>query len=304
MGFLDTLAAYKQSDTTKLHDVLLNISSSENIVHVFFEGKTDESFYKMCLKKYIGGSKLITYKSGNKKSVYYFCENLHGRKNGKNIFIFFVDKDIDDLVPVIYPEYSCLFTTEYYSIESYLVSVEIFGAVVSELFKVGSGNKLYDKLIDQFSIDYSATLNLFLPLMAWILYHKRNRNRIIVQNLNITSYLTVDNELQIRMTEFDSLISEFDRITEVETDITDWDRNKEVLISELKKYDYKYFIRGKFEMAFFVKYCNVIREIIEAVNQAKVKCSFTLNADNMVDVLGPRLTVPECLDHFLEKNFV
>ncbi|GHV73633.1 hypothetical protein AGMMS49940_09350 [Spirochaetia bacterium] len=100
MSFLDMLKEYKQSDNTTLHEVLLGISTSEKTIHIFFEGKTDESFYKNSIKKYYKNYAYKTYKSGNKKSCYYFCEQLHARKNEKNIFVFFVDKDLDDIIPI------------------------------------------------------------------------------------------------------------------------------------------------------------------------------------------------------------
>jgi hypothetical protein len=300
MNFLDTLKMCKQSEIVTFHDVLLNISATEKIVHIFFEGKTDESFYRSYLSKYF--LKFTTYVAGNKKNVYELCEKFYRRKNNFNYFIFFVDKDIDDLIPIEFPIYDCLNITEYYSIENYLVCEKIYSSVLSELYKIGTGNQLYRRLLDKFKTDFDRFLPNFLPIMAWILFHKRHGNKPNLNNINNNSFITVDSDLNINIKTIDEMINDFDKKTNVVTDMVLWNNEKEKILSELKSIELKKVIRGKYEIHLFVKYCNVVRNVIEKVQEQKVLCSFELNTDNAIDILSPRLEIPEKIKEFIQKN--
>ncbi|MDR0604028.1 MAG: DUF4435 domain-containing protein [Bacteroidales bacterium] len=300
MNFIDTLKTCKQSEIVAFHDVLLNISVTEKVVHIFFEGKTDESFYRSYLSQYF--SKFNTYVAGNKRSVYELCEKLYRRKNSFNYFIFFVDKDIDYLIPVEFPIYDCLNITEYYSIENYLVCEKIYSSVLSELYKIGTGNQLYRRLLDKFKTDFDHFLPNFLPIMAWILFHKRHGNKPNLNNINSNSFITVDSDLNINIKTIDEMINDFDKKTSVVTNMSLWNNEKEEILSELKSIELKKVIRGKYEIHLFVKYCNAVRNVIEKVQEQKVSCSFELNTDNAIDILSPRLEIPEKIKEFIQKN--
>jgi hypothetical protein len=300
MDFIDTLKTYKQSEIVTFHDVLLNISVTEKIIHIFFEGKTDESFYRSYLSKYF--SKFNTYVAGSKKSVYELCEKLYQRKNNFNYFIFFVDKDIDDLIPIKFPIYDCLNITEYYSIENYLVCEKIYSSVLSELYKIGTGNQLYKRLIDKFKTDFDRFLPNFLPIMAWILFHKRHGNKPNLKNINNNSFIAVDSDLNINIKTIDEMVNDFDIKTGVVTDMSLWNNEKGGMLSELKSIELKKVIRGKYEIHLFVKYCNSVRNVIEKIQEQKVLCSFELNTDNAIDILSPRLEIPEKIEEFIRKT--
>ena len=61
-SFIDTLKASVKEEVVLKHDFLLFYNPEDRIVHAFFEGKTDESFYGSFLRSEIpSGWLLKTY---------------------------------------------------------------------------------------------------------------------------------------------------------------------------------------------------------------------------------------------------
>jgi hypothetical protein len=102
---------------------LQQYKSTDNSIHIFHEGKDDPSFYSNYLERgRLKRQRVYYYLFNNKKGVYFHYEKINWLKFKKNRLLFFVDKDLDDILEIKYPHDQNIFVTKYYTIENYLIS--------------------------------------------------------------------------------------------------------------------------------------------------------------------------------------
>ena len=117
---------------------LLNVNSHGIGIHAFFEGNTDESFYGTHIRnRMIGNLRLYSYNCNNKEGVYEVQQKLNYGEFNDEISMFFVDKDLDDIIPVYREFCPDIYVTTYYSIESFLVTKEIIEQVWQKYLNKG-----------------------------------------------------------------------------------------------------------------------------------------------------------------------
>jgi Protein of unknown function (DUF4435) len=108
-NFADLLREAKNGRVQVLHEFLTNFDPSANRVHCFYEGREDEIFYRNFVSARTT-SRLISYICGNKRDVYSVCDAVANHR-GYRQSLFFVDKDLSDLMNETWPAHSRLFTT-------------------------------------------------------------------------------------------------------------------------------------------------------------------------------------------------
>ncbi|QWV98651.1 DUF4435 domain-containing protein [Geomonas nitrogeniifigens] len=307
--FLQTLALALQSQTVTLHKFLLNLRKDTKIVHSFFEGKTDESFYGSFLRNAKEAQyDLTTYICGNKKSVYYYFDSLKNKNIGSNILLFFVDKDLDDIVPTIWPSDFRVYTTDHYSVENYIVTELMFEQVWGEIFRQGSGTEASKVILSKFSKCLQDFHEFMLMVMAWILYHRRNVEqrtdlKMHLDQVDLLKLYKIDKELNFVLLCTDKdIVEKLSLQTGCSTQITQWDKYKNSLISELKLHPLKNIVRGHFEMQFFIYFITEAKDALVKALGKPVKMHLTLTDANAIDVLGPRVQLPKSLEIFLSNN--
>lgn len=304
--FLEILADSLTAPTVSLHDFLLQVNPREKTIHSFFEGKTDESFYGTFIRRIKKtGCKLKTYICGNKDSVYFQFDKLAGRRLRNQQLLFFVDKDLEDIIP---NERTCddsIYTTDYYSIENYMVNKVMLEQIWAEIFRQSSGHEPYDLLCDKFSKALLDFHEFMVIVMSWILYHGRNhqydrKGKLKLDCVKLKKIYKIDRELNFSLNvSVDEIVKILDEQTKNKTYSFIWNGYKESLADELKQYDRKCFVRGHFELEFFVYFISSLRITVEASTGKPIKTPIDINDGNAVDILGPRVTLPPSLEAFL-----
>jgi len=308
-SFLQLLTDASTVPVVALHNFLLNVKSNEKTIHSFFEGKTDESFYGTIIRRIKDENyKLKTYICGNKDSVYYQHEKLNSRKLKNQMLLFFVDKDIEDIIPYERPLSDNIYVTDYYSIENYIVNDQILEQVWAEIFKQTSGHELSSALCDKFNRALSDYHRFMIIVMSWILYHRRNLQNDHDATLNLDCVklkrmyeINEHLEFKARLGHIDDVINMLDLQTKNKTYFFIWNGYKQILCKELVQYDRKCIVRGHFEMEFFVYFISSLRKVVEKTTAKQLKVSVEINDANAVDVLGPRVMLPPSLELFLQK---
>lgn len=305
MSFLDTLKESLSDSTVLKHEFLLCYNPSEKIVHAFFEGKTDESFYGTFIRSALPELwRLKTYICKNKDRVYYHYEQLKQLHSEMQPLLFFVDKDIDDIVPFERVQGPTIHVTEYYSVENHVITIDSMERVWAEIFRQGSGSDVALELSRSFNDALNAVHDIFLDMMAWILFHRRMGNRPILDNIITKDLFTISEELLLtRSLTATELYEYLDLKTKSTTDNSEYSKIK-ALRSELMSYEPKAVIRGHNEMDFFIEFYKKLKTVVAKESDNKINPKPDITRSNVLDILGPRTLIPESLKKFLQYHFV
>src|SRR6185437_11023641 len=143
-------------------------------LHAFFEGHEDCVFFRFFLRRIEDrGWRLYTYRCEGKSKVYEAFENIIRRMPNVSHALFFVDKDLDDILGTPWATDPRIYVTDVYSIENYLVTAAVLQSFVRDC--VRSNFVGFD--IDVIGTEFDAQLAKFhrkmLPVMAWILIARR-----------------------------------------------------------------------------------------------------------------------------------
>jgi len=299
MSFKQLLDKSLSEDVVVKHQFLIDFDPLNNIVHAFFEGRNDESFYGTFIRNFLHPDwRLKTYDCKGKRGVYYHFQSLGDRHQNHQPLLFFVDKDIDDIVPEQYLSDPRIYVTDYYSIENYLVTAEALEQIWAEIFRASSGTHLSEELQNKFSSGLLRIHELLIDFMAWVLAHRRARGRPNLDCVITASLFTINDELEVSLKyDINSLYTELDRQTKV-TSTVELLASIESCKKELLAYEAKKVVRGHNELDFFVIFIKRLSALVASTTFAP-KINFTI--DNILHVVSPRIRIPDSLDRFLSE---
>ncbi|MFL1418975.1 DUF4435 domain-containing protein [Pseudomonas fildesensis] len=304
MDFLATLKAAIQEPIVLKHNFLVCYDSKANNLHVFFEGKTDESFYGTYLRNVKPESHTLkSYICGNKDSVYYYHKQLGHLYRKEQPLLFFVDKDIEDIIPFYRDVHDNIHVTEFYSVENYLVNRDSIEQIWAEIFRQCSGTAVADKISETFSRSLDDFHNDFLRVMGWVLYHRRIDTRPNLDCIVTKKIFSIDGELKYHSTFSDraELYCHLDDRTGVSTPV-DMFSEIEVLENSLRSYEPKYVVRGHNEMDFFLEFFKALKISVSEASDKAIQPALDLTGSNVIDIMGPRTPPSSSLVSFLNSH--
>jgi len=307
MSFLSELKRARESPISAYHQFLLQNQNTAECVHAFFEGREDSSFYIGFLRRYVPHPKcLYFYKCGNKEGVYETFNKIMRAATSRGRALFFVDKDLSDFLNEQHIVAENIFVTNYYSIENYLVSEEMLLRISDDLLNLPDSIDT-NKILEKFRIELERFYEQVLPITAWIIYLRRCKLRPNINNINLSHFfrfnddLTLEIDLDIKQTNGSSIL---ERMCEVTTP-PGCQPEIESIVNELANLDPKLYVRGKFEIWFFVKFVGKLVKLLQGTTNTigkRIKVRTQINEDNAVEILGPRLQIPSSLEKFLQEN--
>src|SRR5437016_2126039 len=154
MKFVEVLRHKRENYTSAYLQFILTKQKSPKEVHAFFEGHPDSSFYTNFLLRFISNPELLhSYKCGNKKGVYDAYQKIRANKMLNKKVVFFVDKDLSDVLDESYPVATNIYVTDYYSIENYLVTEDMLLRVWNELFRFSNVEIDFRQTREKFQIE-------------------------------------------------------------------------------------------------------------------------------------------------------
>lgn len=302
MTFIEKLRDLADSSATAFHLFLLEFKKYENPVFAFFEGKDDLSFYNKFITNRLNNSKkYIPLKCGNKKEVYETYKKVIPRVKCGIIVLFFVDRDFSDFTDEGYVEDDRIYVTDYYSIENYVVTVDIFTSVCQEILHLSNEPETINMLIDKFQKEITEFYIANRYISAWIIYMMREGNKTNIKNVNLNSVFSINDDLELKSIGRERTIQHFERSCGLSTP-DDFGTQSEDNIKEIEKYDEKMYVRGKFELYFFVIFIRAITNQLKNDKKRKDTIRTHIDLENAIDILGPRVQIPESLEKFLKKN--
>jgi hypothetical protein len=301
MTFLDILRAKRTSGATAYLQFLLDNSKHENHVFAFFEGHDDPSFYYRSIVDYVKNPQIVhIYKCGNKKEVYATHSKIRRHDDVKNFTLFFVDKDLSDILGEQFPVDTNIYVTEYYSIESYIVTPEVVLSIIAETFHFHyqSDGIDYDIFRQKFEQELIRFHSLITPLMAWIIDVRTKGYHPNLDNIDLSRIFTFNDNLEVE------LINDIDyasieatcKLPPNCTSIVEVNEISQKLLSS----NPKTYVRGKYELWFIVKFLDKLISILGKFEKLKVK--LRISEGTAIAYLSSKAHHPPSLTLFLSTN--
>lgn len=276
------------------------------ICYAFVEGKDDPSYYRGIISyKLKENCSVILYPSGGKEVVANTYKQLDWRTYSKNRVVFFMDKDLSDIVsdPNIINENN-VYITDKYSIENDIVCGETLNAVMRDLLGFSATPKEeIDKTIMLFENQKAHFVELLTPLMANIILWKNHRiSPANYRNVKIDQIVRVHNGEVSLIHEQRQTIELFYKQSNVDFIIYDELKTNSMVEEIQRKGLPDAIIRGKYIAVFFIAFCNSIYRDCGCVGVTKTHSGRTLNPKDIMETIAPRSRAPKSLHDFLSNT--
>lgn len=303
MSFLEDLRKAKASHATILQCFLRDYSTDSSRLYVFYEGAADPSFYVHCVNGLMPPAfSLELYRCGGKPNLLLLLSAITAKRDLDPRVLFLADKDMDDLVPVVRPQSPCLYETDVYSIENYLVNATVLRRVLVEILHLDKTAVDSDLILAHFEEQFSRFARRIRVVMAWILLQRRQSERPILQDVDMRVFGSISTDVVYRSIDrrkVEPRLRYLSRTTQCRN-ATSWKTLRPVC-RDLEKRPVHSYIRGKFAAWFMVEFINrLLRSLIAEGLRLHVVTS--ISHCNMVEVLGPRCAPPTSLRTFLESR--
>jgi hypothetical protein len=283
-----------------LHEFWTQYDPNQARLHAFFEGHDDIAFISPRIEKMLpNGMRLYKYRCEGKPLVIAAFNEISARLSDTRFVLFFVDKDIDDILGTPYPTDPRIYVTDVYSIENYLASADVL------LRAYQSALRLAGVVFNELTIGahFTSQLAIFhkkiMSTMAWILVARRDGKRPNLKNLNLsTMFSLTENGVAARA---GSRLAAISRATGVELSAAVV-RRIPAACRELKRMSAKRVVRGKFEAWFFVEYWNaLVRRLHQLAKESggKVSVQVEITHTAFVPHVAALAETPDSLQRFL-----
>lgn len=300
MSFIDDLRKKRRTPGRAHEEFLHRFSKHTSSIHAFFEGHEDASFYVNFIDRYSDNSSVEIYNCGGKKEVYDTYDKLKARLDFKTIALFFVDKDWSDFLEEKWPVDRRIYVTEYYSIENYLVDSYMLRRVLNETIRTKVPFD-HETIVDNFEKSLQIFYKKIQIVNIWLFQLKYISKKPNHKNINLERIFNFNNDLTVD-TKHDNVLSELETSCTEKTPC-DFSVFQVTWIRKFIHFHPKTYVRGKFELWFFVEY---IKKLIIYLNANYLTVAIDrktqLEHSNAIEILGPRAQIPDSLREFLVIN--
>jgi len=301
-NFANLLKEAKVGRVQVIHEFLTNFDPFKNRLHCFYEGREDEIFYRTFIASR-SNARLIAYFPGNKDEVYGVLAFV-AKHAGCQQSLFFVDKDLSDVLGEQRPAHPRLFVTHYYSVENYLVREEVLGRFCRDFIQCRGVVCDHDQSCTDFAEALMTFYNLILPVMAWVIVMRRRGQKPNLRNLKLKTWFTFDSSLQIANKIKGNRISQLGAQTGINP-IPGIGRDLRAALVDLRSREPKCVVRGHFESWFFVEYFKGLFERLKAAAEKQDGSASMIPAvehSSFVALAVPSIAIPPDLAAFLVTN--
>lgn len=305
MSFLDELRKARSSRVAVLHEFWTQYNPSKARLHLFFEAQDDATFFVHHLRPYLADdTRVYTYHCDGKSQVYQAFEGITQHDPGVRAVLFFVDKDLDDILGVPWPTDPRVFVTDVYSIENYLVSGEVLQSFYRDAVRLRGVAFDIEAILRHFGEQLARFHRAMASTMAWVIVARRAGHKVNLSNIRLKDLFEMDADVHVRCRpglRLDSLCSS----SGVPPRGAMY-RQLLPLTRELRKMNPKRVIRGKFEAWFLVEFWKgVINNVQQLAGETggTVSVKLPLEHSNAVATLAKHATTPRSLELFLQAHF-
>lgn len=315
MDYAESLRIERTRAHAVFHTVIMELSNYSSLsTLLFFEGDDDPSFYLPHIRAQNNSREYISFICNGRGEVIKTLELIDNDGRAYSHSLFFIDKDHNDLVGLNKSNVR-LFQTTFYSIENYLVSTDIINSYWVEALHLDTLDKRKIAFIDYFNLTLKSFNKRMLTLMALTLigrgYSTKPARKLNLNNANFDLIFNINFERGIC-----KYVAGAGKQFAVATNVVDYladpkEHNKssikEIVFNDLRRKDCKEYIRGKYELWFFVKFLHFMTQKLSSKSEASLSGlkratpKIILSKDAAVEYLAPRIACPNDLNSFLKN---
>jgi hypothetical protein len=303
-SFVDLLKQSRSRPVSTFHKFLISYSPDNGRTHAFVEGTPDLAFYRNFLEQHVSGDGLRMYNCEGKANVYEAFAKVLGRFPRCRYVLFFVDKDLDDILGVPWPADPRIHVTDCYAVENYFASQEVVRRFFMDFVKIRRVDISLDAVLSEFTRRLQEFRRLILPTMAWIVMTRRAGHRPNLNDINPAEFLSfsasgIARRGSIRALEY------LERVTQVQHQAGEW-RQIRRTCQELRRLEPKRYVRGKFDAWFLLGFIRQTQEILGGIVRnagGSISVSVQLTELNFIQLLLRGVQTPPPLESFLDFHF-
>jgi Protein of unknown function (DUF4435) len=299
-SFVEALRKSRSTKTSIVHQFLTNYDPSASRFYLFVEGDPDRAFYRSIFSTLQCSEKVYVYNCEGKQNVYSAFREILGRYPDVKRALFFVDKDVDDIIGKPWPSDPRIFTTDVYSIENYVAVTECLEKHLLDHVKLRRVDIDTNLLIERFAEQQARFHRMATPIMAWIVAMRRKGHSVNLNDVNMAELFEIRDCTVYRRRERNT-INYLERVTQVKS-ACDW-RVLRATTSELLRLRPKAYIRGKFEAWWFVAFvADAYRSLADIARQGGGSSSQTLqvSTSNLIQVFAGSAPPVPALTNFAQ----
>lgn len=310
----DVLRAEAKTPHAVFHQFMLLVGSNSPDSHfLFFEGADDPAFYIGFILPRLHNRQYHEFVCNGRSGVIKVNELCSRDGRAFDRTLYFIDKDHSDLINPNEVLPSRLFQTDFYSFENYLVCQQTFRRFWSERLHLQSCDSRFDSYLDLYDKLHQSFRKRMLFLMAIVLIgrgiDKHPVAKLNLNNVRMEKVLSIDlNNGQVRWvpnggTNFLAASNMTASGSAVRGDAI-----RSVVRKYLCSLEPKSYIRGKFELWFFVRFLSQVTNQLSDRSLARINGlpratpGEVITYASAIDSLCGLSPLPARLDLFLAIN--
>jgi hypothetical protein len=287
-----------------LHEFWIQYNPSQHRIHAFFEGHDDVAFFSHFIDRFVPPeSRVYVYRCEGKARVYEAFVQITGRLPTIRSVLFFVDKDLDDVLGTAWPTDPRIFVTDTYSVENYLVSLAVLQRLYRDAVRVTNVTFDEDLLATHFERELQKFHKRISTLMAWVLVSRRLGDKPNLSNIDLSQIFAMTQDCELRA-KCRARLELMCRATGV-AQRPNIGRQILPVARELSRLAPKRFVRGKFEAWFFVAFWkSLLRQLNDLTREGggKMSIKIALERDSFCATLKAYADIPRSLELFLSAH--
>lgn len=304
MSFIDTLRSARDSRVAVLHEFWTQYDARQPRVHAFFEGHDDIAFIAPHIERHLpSGFRLVAHRCEGKARVYEAFSDITNKQPNVQLVMFFVDKDVDDILGTPWPTDPRIFVTDVYSVENYVVSGDVLRKMLRDGVRLTGVAFDEDAILRQFEAGLAAYHKKVLTVMAWVVLARRLGERPNLNNLHMRALYTLGAECTLIRTPT-SRLDVLATATGVRLSLGLHGPVKQTR-RELSRVPAKRVVRGKYELWYFVEFWRVLlQSLADLAEEAggKMQRKVAVTHENALRVAAPYAATPAGLGRFLQAH--
>lgn len=302
LSFLERLRQSIDSPASAFHEFVANYDRRRAGIHAFFEGRDDASYYVGFIQPTLEDSQsLWTYRCGGKAEVYEIRDKILRSDYRETLAMYFVDRDWDEYLDRPWPADSEVYTTDYYSIENGIVTREVLVRVCTELIHCRPVGLHLEELCDDFDIELKKFYDFVRPICVWAIVLLSAGYKPPLDNISLGKLCKFDEDLHLCHEAESDYMPKVQAMCGLKTPLHKATASSDV-VQRLKNQEPKSYVRGKYELWFFVAFVSKLIDLLHQDSKLTVHIRTQISMSNALEVLGPRAGIPNSLAEYLTSH--
>ena len=303
MSLIEVLRSARAQPITVIHEFKLFYDPGRLQVHAFVEGQADKAFYSHFVTPRLSvDTRLHVYDCRGKAAVLETMQRLTSDYPHAQKLLFFVDKDLDDYLGQSVA-FSRLFCTNVYSIENYLIDSKAVLRWFEENWHLRGVSFNLGPVQREFARSLRKFTRLSLPIMAWVLAHRRLGHRPNLSCVDFGRFVNCNLDGSVsRLLPKTNRLTYLDGVSQVET-TREVVREIRRCMTILSTTEAMIWLRGKFALWFLQQFMKVVeKNIREAAREAggSASCRTQIHEANLVECMVSKIKEPASVAAFLD----